>query len=72
MIETAMKITEQFENFQSYTNKEVQGISAQIKQRKAECEQNMAMLERRIGLNDRQISKSAKNDSTCVVSDCYS
>jgi hypothetical protein len=72
MIETAMKITEQFENFQSYTKKEVQDISAQIKQRKAECEQNMATLERRISLNDRQISKSAKNDSTCVVSDCYS
>lgn len=32
----------------------------------------MAMLERRISLNDRQVLKSAKNDSTCVVSDCYS
>lgn len=32
----------------------------------------MAQLERRVSLNDRQASKSGKNDSTCVISDCYS
>lgn len=65
-----MKITEQFENFHAYTKKEVNDIFQQTKQRKIECEQNMASLERRMGVNERNATKGGKNDSTCVYSDC--
>ena len=68
MIETAMKISEQFESFSIYTHKETQDIAAQIKQRKADCE---AMIENLDHTVSKKPCKSIK-DSTCVASDSYS
>jgi hypothetical protein len=67
MIETAMKISEQFENFSKYTSKEMEEITQSIKQRKTDCEQQMAALERMIHIDKATLK--GRFDSTCVLSD---
>ena len=62
-----MKISEQFENFSKYTSKEMNEITQSIKQRKTDCEQQMAALERMIHIDKAALK--GRFDSTCVLSD---